>query len=48
MGSTQMTQLTDLPNDLPIQIDDGKCNHLKDIELPNITLHSTSENEINL
>ena len=43
-----MTQLTDLPNDLPIQIDDGKCNHLKDIELPNITLHSTSENEINL
>ncbi len=43
-----MTQLTDLPSNLPIPTNDGTCNHLKDLELPNIMLHSTSDNEINL
>lgn len=43
-----MKQLTDLPNDLPIPIDDGKCDHLKGMNLPNITLDSTSNNKINL
>ena len=34
-----MQVLTDLPQDLPIPIDDGKCNHLV---LPDVTLISTN------
>lgn len=43
-----MAQLTNLPTNLPVPIDDGKCNHLQDIYLPNITLNSTNDNKINL
>lgn len=43
-----MAQLTDLPTNLPVPLDDGKCNHLQGINLPNITLDSTNDNKINL
>ena len=43
-----MVQLADLPTNLPAPLDDGKCNHLQGINLPNITLDSTSDNKINL
>lgn len=43
-----MTHLADLPSDLPIPIDDGKCNHLTGMDLPDITLSSTNYNKINL
>lgn len=43
-----MTRLTNLPDDLPIPIDDGRCNHLKNMNLPNVILNSTSNNKINL
>ncbi len=41
-----MAQLTDLS--LPTPIDDGGCDHLKGMYLPNITLNSTNDNKINL
>jgi peroxiredoxin len=43
-----MAQLIDLPTNLPIPLDDGKCNHLQGMYLPNITLNSTNDNKINL
>lgn len=43
-----MAQLIDLPTNLPIPVDDGKCNHLKGMYLPNIPLNSTNDNKINL
>lgn len=43
-----MAQLIDLPTNLPVPLDDGKCNHLQGINLPNITLNSTNGNKINL
>lgn len=43
-----MAQLTNLPTNLPVPIDDGKCNHLLGITLPNIILNSTNDNKINL
>lgn len=43
-----MAQLLNLPDNLPIPLDDGKCNHLTNITLPNITLNSTGDNKINL
>jgi hypothetical protein len=38
-----MQVLTDLPQDLPIPIDDGKCNHLTNSFLPDVTLVSTNK-----
>mgnify|MGYP003404110420 FL=1 len=43
-----MAQLIDLPTNLPVPIDDGKCNQLQGINLSNITLNSTNDNKINL
>ena len=43
-----MQVLTDLPQDLPIPIDDGKCNHLTNSYLPDTILNSTKDEKINL
>lgn len=43
-----MQTLTDLPQNLPIPQDDGKCNHLLGSFLPKIKLISTSDNQIDL
>jgi len=42
-----MTTLSELPTNLPIPLDDGACNHLEGMRLPNISLTSTSGEEIN-
>jgi peroxiredoxin len=36
-----MNKLIELPQDLPIPVDDGACNHLLGISLPSISLPST-------
>jgi len=43
-----MTNLTKLPNDLPIPIDDGGAAHLTGMPLPDIALISTSGQNVNL
>ena len=43
-----MTTLTQLPDDLPIPVDDGGCDHLVGMKLPNVTLASTQGDEVNL
>lgn len=43
-----MSSLTDLPNDLPIPIDDGACDHLTGITIPDVTLASTKGGNVNL
>src|SRR5947208_7974605 len=40
--------LTDLPRNLPVPVDDGACNHLFGIELPDSKLLSTSAAFVNL
>lgn len=40
--------LTDLPPNLPVPVDDGACDHLLGMALPNITLTSTRGRLINL
>ncbi|BBI99876.1 peroxiredoxin [Ferrigenium kumadai] len=37
-----------IPADLPIPSDDGACEHLKNMRIPNISLWSTDDQEINL
>ena len=37
-----------IPADLPIPLDDGACEHLKNKRIPNISLWSTDDQEINL
>ncbi|MFZ4761907.1 MAG: peroxiredoxin [Alphaproteobacteria bacterium] len=43
-----MRELTELPDNLPIPIDDGACNHLCGMTIPSIELPSTSGENINL
>lgn len=43
-----MTNLTDLPNNLPLPQDDGACHHLVGLALPNISLPSTNSTVINV
>jgi len=43
-----MTNLNELPLDLPVPVDDGAANHLKGLKLPDISLPSTRGGEINL
>lgn len=43
-----MKDLFTLPNDLPIPIDDGRCNHLTGLHLPTISLDSVSARKIDL
>jgi peroxiredoxin len=40
--------LTELPQDLPSPIDDGKTSHLSESPIPKITLTSTLNNQANL
>ena len=40
--------LSDLPDDLPVPEDDGACDHLEGMKTPEITLHSTHNEEINI
>jgi peroxiredoxin len=43
-----MRDLTKLPADLPVPIDDGACRHLPGRTVPSIALHSTLEREVDL
>lgn len=43
-----MTNLNQLPSDLPIPQDDGAANHLVGMRLPAITLSATSNSQFNL
>lgn len=37
-----------IPVDLPIPMDDGACEHLENMRIPNVSLCSTDDQEINL
>ena len=43
-----MSNLSELPTDLPRPVDDGACDHLTGMYLPDITLASTQGGEVNL
>lgn len=43
-----MTNLNQLPQDLPVPLDDGAANHLRGLKLPNVALQSTNGGELNL
>jgi peroxiredoxin len=43
-----MRDLTKIPEGLPIPIDDGACNHLFKISIPEIILRTTSDRSVNL
>lgn len=43
-----MTSLSELPTDLPMPADDGACNHLNAIHLPDLSLASTKGGEVNM
>jgi peroxiredoxin len=43
-----MSLLSELPDDLPIPIDDGACNHLTGMTIPEVTLASTQGVKVNL
>ena len=40
--------ISDLPDDLPIPEDDGACDHLTGMKMPNIVLRATNNEEVNL
>ncbi len=37
-----------IPIDLPIPLDDGACDHLENMPIPNVSLWSTDDQEVNL
>ncbi len=43
-----MTNLNQLPTDLPIPLDDGSTKHLKGMKLPNVSLNATNGKTINI
>ena len=43
-----MTNLNQLPTDLPIPQDDGSTNHLNGLKLPNLSLNASNGKAINL
>lgn len=43
-----MDELYKLPNNLPIPVDDGACDHLLGLQLPSVPLRSTSERIVDL
>ena len=43
-----MTNLNQLPTDLPVPQDDGACNHLLGMPLPNVALLATDGSIVNL
>ncbi|MGK0247508.1 MAG: peroxiredoxin [Oleispira sp.] len=42
-----MTLLNELPQNLPKPIDDGACDHLSDMHLPNLALATTNHDQVN-
>lgn len=42
-----MTSLNKLPHDLPKPIDDGACDHLSGMHLPNLLLPTTHHDQVN-
>ncbi len=42
------TNLNQLPTDLPAPQDDGACDHLKGMKLPNVSLQATNSERVNL
>jgi peroxiredoxin len=42
-----VTLLNELPQDLPKPIDDGACDHLSDMHLPNLALSTTNHDQVN-
>jgi len=43
-----MKNLYQLPNDLPVPVDDGACDHLTGSKMPSVALRSTSGADIDL
>ena len=43
-----MTSLSELPANLPVPVDDGACNHLNGMSLPDLSLASTKGGEVNI
>lgn len=43
-----MKDLTKLPDDLPVPVDDGACDHLPGMPLPSLSLAATSGDSVNL
>ena len=43
-----MADLTQLPGDLPIPKDDGACDHLKGMEIPDIMLRNAADEMVNV
>ncbi len=43
-----MSNYNDLPDNLPIPKDDGACDHLTGMALPDINLNTTSNTQVNL
>src|SRR5664279_1742887 len=39
--------LRNIPNDLPVPVDDGACNHLEGLTLPTVNLPSTNGGTVN-
>jgi peroxiredoxin (alkyl hydroperoxide reductase subunit C) len=46
MSSLDTDDISRLPPDLPIPIDDGACDHLPGMRLPDIALRSTSGRDV--
>ncbi len=42
-----MSLLNELPQNLPIPIDDGACDHLVGMHLPDLDLHTTNNDQVN-
>ncbi|MEM8575853.1 MAG: peroxiredoxin [Pseudomonadota bacterium] len=43
-----MSSLQDLPDDLPQPVDDGACDHLTGVTMPDVILPSTKGRDVNL
>lgn len=43
-----MTNLTELPKELPVPSDDGAADHLLGMKLPQVTLHATTGLQVNV
>lgn len=43
-----MTNPSELPTDLPIPVDDGACDHLTGVDLPDVSLPSTKGGRVTL
>lgn len=40
--------LNTLPSDLPVPQDDGACDHLSQLKMPKVVLHSTNDRDVDL